>query len=85
MLSEIRNAEMSQRPNPNTHLALLSDDHVRPLAEIEAEVIRFAIEYYDGHMSEVARRLDIGRSTLYRKLEGLGIPTKASADAYESA
>jgi DNA-binding NtrC family response regulator len=45
---------------------------LRALEEIEAEVIRFAIAYYDGQMSEVARRLRIGRSTLYRKLETLG-------------
>ena len=38
-----------------------------------AEVIRFAIAHYRGQMSEVARRLQIGRSTLYRKLEGLGL------------
>ncbi|MBI3704901.1 MAG: sigma-54-dependent Fis family transcriptional regulator [Rhizobiales bacterium] len=47
--------------------------HVRPLEAIETEVIRFAIAHYDEQMSEVARRLKIGRSTLYRKLEGLGI------------
>src|SRR3974390_263223 len=42
---------------------------VRPLEEIEREVIRFAIAHHRGQMSEVARRLKIGRSTLYRKLE----------------
>ncbi len=46
---------------------------VRPLEEIERETIRFAISHYRGQMSEVARRLQIGRSTLYRKLEGLGL------------
>ena len=46
---------------------------VRPLEEIESEVIRFAIAHYREQMSEVARRLKIGRSTLYRKLESLGL------------
>jgi len=46
---------------------------VRPLDEIEREAIRFAIAHYRGQMSEVARRLKIGRSTLYRKLESLGL------------
>jgi len=46
---------------------------VRPLEEIEAELIRYAITHYRGQMSEVARRLQIGRSTLYRKLESLGL------------
>jgi DNA-binding NtrC family response regulator len=44
---------------------------MRPLDELEAEIIRFAIAHYRGQMSEVARRLRIGRSTLYRKLEAL--------------
>src|SRR5690242_2195167 len=46
---------------------------MRKLEDIESEVIRMAIARYDGHMSEVARRLGIGRSTLYRKLKELGI------------
>jgi DNA-binding NtrC family response regulator len=46
---------------------------VRPLEEVEKEVIRFAISHYREQMSEVARRLRIGRSTLYRKLESLGL------------
>jgi DNA-binding NtrC family response regulator len=51
-------------------LPLLSKSgQVRPFEEIEAEVIRFAIQIYRGRMSEVARRLGIGRSTLYRKLK----------------
>jgi DNA-binding NtrC family response regulator len=46
---------------------------MRKLEDIESEVIRMAIARYDGHMSEVARRLGIGRSTLYRKLKDLGL------------
>jgi len=42
--------------------------HLRTLEEIERDLIQFAIENYSGHMSEVARRLGIGRSTLYRKV-----------------
>jgi DNA-binding NtrC family response regulator len=49
------------------------DGEIRPLEEIESEVIRFAINHYRGQMSEVARRLRIGRSTLYRKLDNLGL------------
>jgi DNA-binding NtrC family response regulator len=55
-------------------LALLDQNgEVRPLEELEAAAIRFAIGHYHGQMSEVARRLRIGRSTLYRKLETLGL------------
>ena len=50
-----------------------SEGHLRPLDQIEADVIRLAIGHYRGKMTEVARRLGIGRSTLYRKLAELGI------------
>lgn len=53
------------------------DGHLRPLDEIEADVIRLAIGLYQGRMSEVARRLGIGRSTLYRKLAELGLDSVA--------
>ncbi len=49
--------------------------HMRRLEDVESEMIRLAISRYDGHMSEVARRLGIGRSTLYRKLKELGLET----------
>ncbi len=52
---------------------------VRTLEEIESEVIRFAISHYRGQMSEVARRLQIGRSTLYRKLDALGLNNESSS------
>ncbi|WP_084583757.1 sigma-54-dependent transcriptional regulator [Sphingomonas azotifigens] len=54
------------------------DGHLRPLDEIEADVIRLAIGHYRGRMTEVARRLGIGRSTLYRKLGELGIDQTAA-------
>ncbi len=54
---------------------------VRPLEDIEREVIRFAIAHYDEQMSEVARRLKIGRSTLYRKLEALELVDKVNDGA----
>ncbi|MFT4027974.1 MAG: sigma-54 dependent transcriptional regulator [Novosphingobium sp.] len=53
------------------------DGNLRPLEDIEADVIRLAIGHYRGRMTEVARRLGIGRSTLYRKLSDLGIDNVA--------
>ncbi len=47
--------------------------HLRTLEEIERDLIQFAIETYAGHMTEVARRLGIGRSTLYRKVRENGL------------
>ena len=60
--------------------------HLRTLEEIEKDLIQLAIGIYSGHMSEVARRLGIGRSTLYRKvreqgLEGFGPDAEDEAEA----
>ena len=44
---------------------------LRRFEVLEEEVIRFAVDHYRGHMSEVARRLGIGRSTLYQEVAGL--------------
>ena len=53
--------------------AVTPEGEVRRLAEVEEELIRFALSFYRGQMSEVARRLGIGRSTLYRKLKDYAI------------
>ena len=53
------------------------DGNLRLLEDIEADVIRLAIGHYRGHMSEVARRLGIGRSTLYRKLSDIRMESVA--------
>jgi DNA-binding NtrC family response regulator len=50
--------------------------HVRRLEEVEADMIRLALHRYRGQMSEVARKLGIGRSTLYRKMRELGLEAK---------
>ena len=57
------------------------EGHLRTLEDIERDLIQFAIENYSGHMSEVARRLGIGRSTLYRKVREheLDVDTAKSA------
>lgn len=63
---------------PGATLRLLDNGgDVLPLDAIEAAAIRFAIAHYRGQMSEVARRLRIGRSTLYRKLDALGLAAGA--------
>jgi DNA-binding NtrC family response regulator len=74
-LSEARSEEMIAG-SPQVTL-FTSDGHLRVLEDIEADIIRLAIGHYRGRMTEVARRLGIGRSTLYRKLGDLGIDTAA--------
>jgi DNA-binding NtrC family response regulator len=58
--------------DPNV-LSLLTDaGDIRKLDQLEAETIRFALAHYRGQMSAVARKLGIGRSTLYRKMKEYG-------------
>jgi DNA-binding NtrC family response regulator len=67
-------------PSPYALTAVDGAGHMRKLEDVESEMIRLAISRYDGHMSEVARRLGIGRSTLYRKLKELGLePTEGES------
>jgi DNA-binding NtrC family response regulator len=66
-------------------LAMLTNSgELRPLEDMEAEIIRFAISHYRGQMSEVARRLKIGRSTLYRKLDEAAVSESAARAAEEA-
>ncbi|MEO1599066.1 MAG: sigma-54 dependent transcriptional regulator [Pseudomonadota bacterium] len=55
------------------------DGHIRRLGEIEKDAIAMAVKRYRGRMSETARRLGIGRSTLYRKIDELQIDTSDNA------
>jgi DNA-binding NtrC family response regulator len=59
--------------------------HLRTLEEIERDLIQLAIEIYAGHMSEVARRLGIGRSTLYRKVREQGLEDVIKGTGDEAA
>jgi len=72
-------AEGGAGPGP---VAVLDPDgHLRPLEEIERDLIQFAIETYAGRMAEVARRLGIGRSTLYRKVREHDLEVDAAREA----
>jgi DNA-binding NtrC family response regulator len=53
---------------------------IRPLADIESRVIQLALARYQGRISLVARKLGIGRSTLYRKLKELGLEDGVTDD-----
>jgi DNA-binding NtrC family response regulator len=59
--------------------------HLRTLEDIERDLIQLAIEIYAGHMSEVARRLGIGRSTLYRKVRENGLEDMIKGAGQEEA
>ncbi|WP_088308934.1 sigma-54-dependent transcriptional regulator [Novosphingobium sp. B 225] len=75
-LSDMLGSEGTQQQPVQEGMGVMlytADGNLRPLEDIEADVIRLAIGHYRGRMTEVARRLGIGRSTLYRKLTELGI------------
>ncbi len=55
----------------NSELIDIFDDEGRckKFDLIEEEIIARLVEIYNGNLSEVAKQLDIGRSTIYRKLK----------------
>ncbi|HRE21082.1 MAG TPA: sigma-54 dependent transcriptional regulator [Rhabdaerophilum sp.] len=72
--------------DPSALTLLDQTGDVRPLEQVEGDTIRFALEHYRGQMSKVARKLGIGRSTLYRKLKDLGIEAdEAESDLQEES
>jgi DNA-binding NtrC family response regulator len=58
--------------------AMADDGEIRSLEAMEADMIRLALGRYRGHMTEVAKRLNIGRSTLYRKMQEYGLEPRAN-------
>ncbi len=72
--------------DPNVMRLLDDTGDVRKLEDVEAEAIRFALAHYRGQMSKMARKLGIGRSTLYRKMKEIGVePDEAAGDADDAA
>ena len=81
-LPDARPLQAATAANAQTEAAAAGDQpirilddrgHLRTLEDIERDLIQHAIEVYAGHMSEIARRLGIGRSTLYRKVREQGL------------
>jgi DNA-binding NtrC family response regulator len=51
---------------------------IRSLEAVEADMIRLAFGRYRGRMTEIAKRLGIGRSTLYRKMREIGLEARVN-------
>ena len=58
--------------------ALSDAGDIRSLEAVEADMIRLAFGRYRGRMTEIAKRLGIGRSTLYRKMREIGLEARAN-------
>ncbi len=56
--------------------AIPASGEVLSLEELERSAIRAALERYGDNLSDAARQLGIGRSTLYRKIEQYGLRPK---------
>ncbi|MEM9169937.1 MAG: sigma-54 dependent transcriptional regulator [Pseudomonadota bacterium] len=76
----VAGAAYDPRTAQNAAVALFDrEGHLRSLEDIERDLIELAIETYEGRMSEVARRLGMGRSTLYRKIRDHGLEIKRAS------
>lgn len=76
--SDVLAAPLSERAVPEYVTSILTNGvHVAPgivpLQEMEKEAIQSALDICRGQVSLTARRLGIGRSTLYRKIDQFGI------------
>ncbi|MET0257462.1 MAG: sigma-54 dependent transcriptional regulator [Methylobacterium sp.] len=81
VLEPVREIVRVEVRDPHAMSLVVEDtSEMKTMEEIEAEAIRFALQFYRGRMSEVSRRLGIGRSTLYRKLKDLGLDDDDKAD-----
>jgi DNA-binding NtrC family response regulator len=70
--------------DPNVMPLLAANGEMRTLEDLEAATIRFALTHYRGQMSEIARRLGIGRSTLYRKMKEYGLEEESESESEPS-
>jgi transcriptional regulator with PAS, ATPase and Fis domain len=59
---------------PRLALPNYADEDIPTISEMEARLIKSALEKLDGNQTEVAKRLGISRSTLWRKMKQYKIP-----------
>ena len=64
-------SEIKKNSDISSELIDIFDDEgkCKTIEIIEEEIIRRLVDIYNGNLSEVAKKLDIGRSTIYRKLK----------------
>ena len=86
--AELRITQPSRRsPSSPEHLRPeLLPGKVLPLYEVERRAIVHALKVTGGRVGEAARLLEVGRATLYRRIQQLGIdvPDLLSATAAEA-
>jgi DNA-binding NtrC family response regulator len=70
--NDLRNIESLEDGLSKLEAALRRGD-VLPLSEVEEIFIRRALNATNGNISAASEKLDIGRSTVYRKMQEYGI------------
>jgi len=66
-------APITTMQEPGTLHLVNENGELRTLDSLEEEAIRFALSFCRGQISDMARKLGIGRSTLYRRMKELGL------------
>lgn len=73
--SHIRVAE--QPSNVDFSAALFSDDNIVPFEKLKEESIRHALKVTNGNIVEAAKKLQLGRATIYRLMEKYNIENRS--------
>ncbi|MDP9267499.1 MAG: sigma-54 dependent transcriptional regulator [Acidobacteriota bacterium] len=68
----LQNSEMFLTAMPTATPAAAGGPQIVPMAELEKQAILATIRVFNGDKLEAARRLGIGKTTLYRKLKEYG-------------
>ena len=86
ILAESEGPTVSRADLPRDIRVQAGDESMSPLEQAEKNAIQAALESCEANVTETARRLQISKATLYRKLEKYGIPlgSPAGADAAKS-
>ena len=53
-----------------------SDGTIRSIKDVEEDLIRLALMKSNGRVAKISRQLGISRSTLYRKIERMGLKSQ---------
>jgi two-component system response regulator HydG len=78
----LQSGAAARKRTARTQLAVPAEaEEVLPLAEIEKRAILRTLEQVKGDKLLAARLLDIGKTTLYRKLKEYGMAERAEGDA----
>ncbi len=68
-------------PSPEGVAVIGPDGRLRRLRDVERDVLRLSLTHHKGRMSRIARELEIGRSTLYRKVREFSLDADEDEDA----